>query len=201
VFVGRSTEIERLRASFEEALSGRFRILLVSGEPGIGKTRIAEELTTYARMRGAEVLWGRCHDGPGAPPFWPWVQIVRGWLRDREPRELLADLGPGASDLATIVSELHDMLPGLAAPPRLEPEQARFRLFEGVTVMLRNAAQRRPLVVVLDDLHWADEASLRLLQFLAREIGPARAPAGRHLSRRRAAARPPALRDAGGARA
>jgi serine/threonine protein kinase len=123
VFVGRSTEIERLRASFEEALSGRFRILLVSGEPGIGKTRIAEELTTYARMRGAEVLWGRCHDGPGAPPFWPWVQIVRGWLRDREPRELLADLGPGASDLATIVSELHDMLPGLAARPRLEPEQ------------------------------------------------------------------------------
>ena len=174
VFVGRSAETERLRAGFEDALSGRLRVLLVSGEPGIGKTRLAEELTTYARMRGAEVLWGRCHDGPGAPPFWPWMQVVRAWLRGREPRELLADLGPGASDLATLVSELHELLPGLAAPPRLEPEQARFRLFESATVMLRNAAQRRPLVVVLDDLHWADEASLHLLQFLVREIGAAR---------------------------
>ena len=174
VFVGRSQEIERLRAAFEETQSGRLRLLLLSGEPGIGKTRVAEELTTYARMRGADVLWGRCYEGGGAPPFWPWVQVVRAWLKDREPRELLADLGPGATDLAALVPEIHDVLPGLAAPPRLDPEQSRFRLFEGMTTLLRNASRRRPLVVILDDLHWADEASLLLLQFLARELGPAR---------------------------
>jgi hypothetical protein len=174
VFVGRSTEVEHLRAAFEDTLAGRFRLYLLSGEPGIGKTRTAEELTTYARMRGAEVLWGRAHEGAGAPPFWPWMQVLRAWIKDREPRELLADLGPGAADLAALVSEIHEVLPGLAAPPRLDPEQARFRLFEGITVALRNAALRRPLVVILDDLHWADEASLLLLQFLTRELGPAR---------------------------
>ena len=118
--------------------------------------------------------WGRCYEGAGAPPFWPWVQVVRAWIKDREPRELLADLGPGAADVAALVSEVHQVLPGLAEPPRLDPEQARFRLFESLTVLLRNAAQRRPLVVILDDLHWADEASLLLLEFLARELGPAR---------------------------
>ena len=174
VFVGRSPEIERLRAAFEDTMSGRFRLLLLSGEPGIGKTRTAEELTTYARMRGADVVWGRCYEGAGAPPFWPWVQVVRGWIKDREPRELLADLGPGAADVAALVSEVHEALPGLAEPPRLDPEQARFRLFESLTVLLRNATQRRPLVVIIDDLHWADEASLLLLEFLARELGPAR---------------------------
>jgi tetratricopeptide (TPR) repeat protein len=174
VFVGRAAEVDRLRAAFEDTFQGRFRLLLVSGEPGIGKTRTAEELTTYARMRGADVLWGRSNEGAGAPPFWPWVQVVRAWMKNREARELLADLGPGATDLASIVSEIHEALPGLSPPPRLDPEQARFRLFEGVTVLLRNITHRRPLVVILDGLHWADEASLLLLQFLAREIGPAR---------------------------
>ncbi|NIV26901.1 MAG: protein kinase, partial [Gammaproteobacteria bacterium] len=77
VFVGREPQVQELRAGLEDALSGKGRILLLVGEPGIGKTRTAEELATYATLRGAQVLWGRCYEGEGAPAYWPWVQIIR----------------------------------------------------------------------------------------------------------------------------
>ena len=169
VFVGREHEVQQLRKSFDQVLSGRGHVSLLVGEPGIGKTRTAEELTTYARMRGAQVLWGRCYEGEGAPPYWPWVQIVRSYVHEREPKELLSELGSGAPDIADVVSEVRERLPGLPAATKLEPEQARFRLFDGITTFLKNAANRQPLVLVLDDLHWADKPSLLLLQFLARE--------------------------------
>jgi class 3 adenylate cyclase len=169
VFVGREHEVQQLRKSFDQVLSGQGHVSLLVGEPGIGKTRTSEELTTYARMRGAQVLWGRCYEGEGAPPYWPWVQIVRSYVHDREPRELLSELGSGAPDIADVVSEVRERLPGLPAATKLEPEQARFRLFDSITTFLKNAANRQPLVLVLDDLHWADKPSLLLLQFLARE--------------------------------
>jgi class 3 adenylate cyclase len=171
VFVGRDTEVEKLRAGLDAALAGRGRILLLVGEPGIGKTRTSEELVTYARMRGAQVLWGRCYEGEGAPPYWPWVQVIRSYAHECDPQTLAAEMGPGATDIGAVVSEVRARLPGLPEPPRLEPDQARFRLFDGVASFLRNAARRQPLVLVLDDLHWADKASLLLLQFLARELG------------------------------
>ena len=164
----------RCRALFDDSFAGQPRILLLVGEPGIGKTRVSEELTTYARIRGAQVYWGRCHEGEGAPPFWPWVQIVRAYAAAREPAQLRQDLGFGAPEIASMVSEVRQVLPDLPEPPRLDPEQARFRLFDAVVGFLRNAAQRSPLVLVLDDLHWADKPSLLLLEFLARELGPAR---------------------------
>jgi len=169
VFVGREHEVQQLRKSFDQVLSGQGHVSLLVGEPGIGKTRTSEELTTYARMRGAQVLWGRCYEGEGAPPYWPWVQIVRAYVHDREPKELLSELGSGAPDIADVVSEVRERLPGLPAATKLEPEQARFRLFDSITTFLKNAANRQPLVLVLDDLHWADKPSLLLLQFLARE--------------------------------
>jgi class 3 adenylate cyclase len=171
VFVGREVELAKLRGGLDAALAGRGRILLLVGEPGVGKTRTSEELVTYARMRGAQVLWGRCYEGEGAPPYWPWVQVIRSYAHECEPRTLAAEMGPGASDIAAVVSEVRARLPGLPEPPPLEPDQARFRLFDGVAGFLRNAARRQPLVLVLDDLHWADKASLLLLQFLARELG------------------------------
>jgi class 3 adenylate cyclase len=174
IFVGRDKETQQLRAAFDDALSGRGRILLVVGEPGIGKTRTAEELATYAQMRGAQVLWGRCHEGEGAPAYWPWVNAIRAYVHQREPKLLAAEMGPGAADIAEVVSEVRDRLPGLPVAPRLEPEQARFRLFESVTAFLKNASRAKPLVVVLDDLHWADKPSLLLLEFFAREISDAR---------------------------
>ncbi len=174
VFVGREHEMDLLRAGLESTLSGRGRLILLVGEPGIGKTRTAEELVTYARLRRTQVLWGRCYEGDGAPAYWPWVQLIRSYVHEREPAALLSEMGSGAGAIAQMVSEVRERLPALTAPPPLDPEQARFRLFDGVSTFLKNAANNQPLVLVLDDLHWADKPSLLLLQFLARELRAAR---------------------------
>ena len=145
------------------------------GEPGIGKTRTAQELATYAGLRSAQVLWGRCYEEQGMPPYWPWVQAIRSYVREREPEQLRSEMGAGAADIAEVVSDVKERLPDLKPPPQLDsPEQARFRLFDSITAFLKSASQKQPLVLVLDDLHWADQPSLLLLQFVARELGNSR---------------------------
>ncbi len=172
VFVGRERELAALQAGVREAVAGHGRLFLVTGEPGIGKTRLAQEVAVYARSH-ARVLWGRCHESEGAPAFWPWIQVMRTYLRETEPVLLQADMGPGAAHIAQVFPEVRDRLPELATPPSLPPEQERFRFFDSFTGFLKAAAARTPLVVVLDDLHGADKPSLLLLQFLAREIADA----------------------------
>ena len=175
VFVGRHQEMGDLKAALEDALSGRGRLVTLVGEPGIGKTRTAQELATYAGLRGAQVLWGRCYEEQGTPPYWPWVQAIRSYVRDREPDQLQSEMGAGAADIAEIVSDVKERLPGLSPPLSLEsPDQARFRLFDSITAFLKAAGTHHPLVLVLDDLHWADTPSLMLLRFVARELGGAR---------------------------
>ena len=174
VFVGRNREMGELKACLEDALSGRGRLVTLVGEPGIGKTRTAQELATYAGLRGAQVLWGRCYEEQGVPPYWPWVQAIRSYVRERDPEQLRSEMGAGAADIAEVVSDVRERLPGLQPAPQLEPDQARFRLFGSITGFLKTASQRQPLVLVLDDLHWADQPSLMLLQFVARELGGAR---------------------------
>ena len=174
VFVGRQREMGDLKAALEDALSGRGRLVTLVGEPGIGKTCTAQELATYAGLRGAQVLWGRCYEEQGVPPYWPWVQAIRSYVREREPEQLRSEMGAGAADIAEVVSDVRDRLPDLQPAPELEPDQARFRLFDSISAFLKTASQRQPLVLVLDDLHWADQPSLMLLQFVARELGGAR---------------------------
>ena len=174
VFVGRQQQMGELKGCLEDALSGRGRLVTLVGEPGIGKSRTAQELATYAGLRGAQVLWGRCYEEQGAPPYWPWVQAIRSYVREKEPEELRSEMGAGAQDIAEIVSDVKERLPGLSTPPQLDPEQARFRLFDSITAFLRTASQHRPLVLVLDDLHWADHPSLLLLEFVARELAGSR---------------------------
>ena len=160
-----------LRAALEQALARRGRGVMIAGEPGIGKTRTAQEFSEYATRQGAAVLWGRCHEQAGAPPYWPWVQIVRSLLQSRAPEEPLGDLGPGAGDIADMAPEMRDRLPGLGSTARLkDTAEARFRMFEAIRRLLAGACEHQPLVLVLDDLHWADAPSLRLLEFLAPEI-------------------------------
>jgi class 3 adenylate cyclase/DNA-binding CsgD family transcriptional regulator len=173
-FVGRQRELETLHGAFDEACAGRGRIVMLAGEPGIGKTRTAQELAVHAAARDAMVLWGRCNEEAGAPPYWPWVQILGTALRDLDP-DLLSGLGAIAGDIADIVPEIRELLPGLEPSARLgDPSEARFRMFESIRQLFESLSRRRPLLLVLDDVHWADAPSLRLLEFLAPELGGTR---------------------------
>ncbi len=170
IFVGRQREMGELRAALEESMAGRGRLVLLAGEPGIGKTRTAQELALEAEARGAQVIWGRCYEEEGTPPFWPWVQVIRAYVEHKEIEQLQAAMGAGAADIGELVPEIVQKLPGLEPAPALAPEAARFRLFDSITRFLKTAGRSQPLVLVLDDIHWADEPSLQLLQFVAREL-------------------------------
>ncbi len=106
LFVGREREMAELAAALEEALAGSGRLVMLAGEPGFGKTRTARELAILAEQRGARVLWGWCYEEEGAPPYWPWVQPIRSYVQQREPEQLRSEMGPGAADIAEIISEV-----------------------------------------------------------------------------------------------
>ena len=174
VFVGRERELERLRSGFDEAFAGRGSVVMLVGEPGIGKTRTVQELETYARLRGAQVFWGRANEAGGAPPYWPWVQVARAYRAQNADEVRRREYGPYAAELQRIIPALRDLFPELAELPESESEEARFRLFDAMSGFLHGVSERTPFVVVLDDLHWADRPTLQLLAHLAREIGRAR---------------------------
>jgi DNA-binding SARP family transcriptional activator len=152
-FVGRDVELEQLVAGLDGAIAGRGRLFLLVGEPGIGKSRLAEELVLVARARRVAVLVGRCWEAGGAPAYWPWVQALRPHV-DAAPPELAA------------------LLRG--EPAESESESARFRLFDATVEFLRATSGERPLLLCLDDMHAADEPSLLLLRFLARALAQMR---------------------------
>lgn len=171
-FIGRQSELAVIGSALEQCIAGHGGVLLVSGDPGIGKTRTAQELTTRAEQQGVQVLWGRCYEEPGAPLYWPWLQLLRSWLEDANATGFAEVLNGDTGVIAELLPELHQRLPDLPSPPpAFNPAQARFRLFDAVTRFWQRAAQHQPLVLVLDDLHWADTVSLKLLEYVAREIG------------------------------
>jgi len=169
-FVGREDELAVLCTASDEAIAGRFRFVLVSGDPGIGKSRTAEEVTAYARTRGALVLWGRCYESEGAPPFWPWVQVLRaliGRARTADLEDLIGDHGP---QIGPLVPELRGGPASLPLPSASVSAEDRPILFEGVGAVLRNAARVQPLTIVLDDLQGADDPSALLLSFVVNSL-------------------------------
>ena len=174
VFVGRQREMSELRAALDDAIAGHGRLVMLAGEPGIGKTRIAQELASHAESLGVQTFWGWCHEQEGAPPYWPWVQPIRDYINLLDSEKLRSQMGLGAADIAEVIPEVRQILPELAPPPVLEPEQARFRLFDSITTFFKAAAQTQPLMLVLDDLHWADKPSLMLLEFLAKQLAESR---------------------------
>jgi hypothetical protein len=173
VFVGRRPELDELSAGLEDARGRRGRLFLLSGEPGIGKSRLIREFAARARASGARVLWGRCWEAGGAPPYWPWVQIMRAYVRGQEADATRNEIGPAAVDLVQILPEIKELFPELPPPPTVDPDSARFQLFDSTASFLLNAASGGPLVLVLEDLHAADTPSLLLLRFLADQIADA----------------------------
>jgi predicted ATPase/class 3 adenylate cyclase len=178
-YVGRHGERAELRAALDDAMSGRGRLVLLAGEPGIGKTRLADELAAEATARGAAVAWGRCWEGGGAPAYWPWTQILRACARARAPDTLEQLAGPGAAHIAALVPELQpgsDSVAETRQPMAMtalgpgQPQRDRFRLFDAVAGFLRNVSSAAPLVIVFDDGHAADMASLLMLRFIARDL-------------------------------
>jgi DNA-binding SARP family transcriptional activator len=173
-FVGRDRELDEFVTVLGEAVAGRASVLLIAGEAGIGKSRLADEMTTLAESRGAKVLWGRCWEAGGAPAYWPWVQALRAYVQDTDVERVRRELGAGAGDVAQMVPFLHELIPDLPATPSLDPEGARFRLFDSTMSFLRLAAEAQPLILVLDDMHAADTPSLLLLRFLVQGLRDAR---------------------------
>jgi DNA-binding SARP family transcriptional activator len=175
VFVGRESELEALMRALDDALAGRGRLVVIGGEPGIGKSRLAEELASAATESRAEVVWGRCWEAGGAPPYWPWVQAIRTYIREADPERLRRELGADPAEIAEVVAEVRERVADLGPSPAIDdPLAARFRLFDSIAGFLKRVARTQPVVLVLDDLHWADEGSLRLLEFVARELAEAR---------------------------
>ena len=173
-FVGRAPELEALKGGVDRAMGGDGRLFLVAGEAGIGKTRLVEEVGVYARLRGAQVLVGRCHETEAGLPYHPFVAAMRQYVVGQTDEALREELSGGASDVAKLVSEIRERLPDL--PPSAEEgvEQERHRLFASVSTFLINASKETPLYLVLDDLHWADKPSLLLLSHLAQRLGNGR---------------------------
>ncbi len=158
--VGRRDEILDMTSAFEEMLRGRARFAVIEGEPGIGKTRLLEELSRAAVDAGATVRWGHCHEGGAAPAFWPWLEVLRAIVD-------VSDAGHGLDEqLGLLLAPTGDVADA--------PGADRFRLFEAVARALEDAARHAPLGIVLDDIQWADPASLELLEFLAGRLAESR---------------------------
>src|SRR5579872_1544489 len=177
-FVGRERELAELVSACEAGADSDAHLFLIYGEPGIGKTRLADELASRAKARGLQVLWGRCWEGEGAPAYWPWIQVIRSFLAALDPQRrsnLAVESEIGADIIHDVSQIIPDLRPAQSTLPtsvadKLDPSEARFRLFDAVTNFLKIGARAHPMLIVLDDLHDADEASLALLRFMAREL-------------------------------
>ncbi len=174
MFVGRERELAQIGAALEGAAAGRGQLVLLAGEPGIGKTSLADRAAALAVERGFTVLWGRCWEAGGAPAYWPWLDLIAELARGLDDAALARVVGDGASLLCEIVPELHTRLaetPPGAAPP---VEEGRFRLWRAVSALVHEATKAKPAFLVLDDLHACDQSSLSLLHFVARQLRPMR---------------------------
>jgi predicted ATPase len=170
-FVGRERELRALQEGLDTAINGRTSLVLVSGEAGMGKSRLVEEASEVARSKGVRVLFGRCLEAIDSPAYWPWIQILRQLCNELTDSELRA---AGVShEIGTLVPQVAERL-GLQRPAQPPSADHRFDLFDSVTSFIRTATTKEPILMVLEDLHAADESSLLMLKFLANQDRNAR---------------------------
>jgi len=174
VFVGREPELKQLKSAFDGAISGQGALMMVTGEPGIGKTALCEQLATYVTLRGGRTLVGHCYEkGSLSLPYLAFVEALRSYVLSREVKDLRKELGSGAADVARIISEIRERLK-IKLRPQKDPEEERYRLLQAVTAFLSNAANVQPMMVVLEDLHDADKGTLDMLTHVSRNLAGAR---------------------------
>jgi tetratricopeptide (TPR) repeat protein len=174
VFVGREPELKQLQSAFDGAMSGQGALMMVTGEPGIGKTALCEQLATYVTLRGGRTLVGHCYEaGSLSLPYLAFVEALRSYVLSRETKDLREELGSGAADVARIISEIRERLK-IKLRPQKDPEEERYRLLQAVTEFLSNAANVQPMMVVLEDLHDADKGTMEMLTHVSRNLAGTR---------------------------
>ncbi|MBN2075345.1 MAG: protein kinase [Dehalococcoidales bacterium] len=174
IFVGRENELKQLQNAFDGATSGRGALMMVVGEPGIGKTAVCDQLSTFVTLKGGKTLTGNCYEeGSLSLPYLAFVEAIRSYVLDRDTEDLKKELGSGATDVARIVSEIREKL-HLEPREAQNPEEDRYRLIQAVTSFLRNAAAVKPMLVILEDLHDADKGTLEMLSYVSRNLSGTR---------------------------
>lgn len=168
--VGRIAELQQLRQHWDAAQQARGQLVLLSGEPGVGKTRLAQDLIAHAQQGGATVLRGGCYEYEATTPYLPFVEAFREWTRRQSAAQLRAALGPTASEIAKFAPEIETKLGAIVANASLSPSEERMRLFDNAARFLAALAAERGLLVFIDDIHWADQGTLSLLHYLLRHL-------------------------------
>jgi len=171
--IDRVEEMNRLREAVDRAVRGEGGLLFLRGEAGIGKTRLTRELGAYARLRGMNVLYGRCPallTMTGIPPYILWSEVIRDYLLASTAEQLYRVIGFYPSEVSKLVPDLRQRLGAIPQSIQIDPEHERDRLFEAVSQFITNISKEAPLLVVLDDLQWTDQSSLLLMHYLARGV-------------------------------
>ena len=172
-FVGRAAELEKLRTLMPRSAGERRRVVLLAGEPGAGKSRLVREFAGRAASDGVLVLYGAC-DAVVRTPYGPFVEALDRLVRVTEVEELRTGLGAGGGELTRLLPDLPDLVGELPEPARADPDTERHRLHTAVADLLANLSGGRPILLVLEDGHWADAPTLLLLRHLARSAWSAR---------------------------
>src|SRR5271165_6732067 len=172
-YVGRSEERSLLRQAMDRATAGAGGVALIAGEAGLGKTRLVDEIAAEARARGMFVVRGHCYDMEGAPPYVPFVEAIEYGLTVTSRYAFRAAMGDAGPEIARFVPKVHLAFPDLPPPLALPTDQARHYMFESVCDFFERAAAIQPMLMALEDLHWADESTTQLLERVARRAGPA----------------------------
>jgi tetratricopeptide (TPR) repeat protein len=167
---GRQKEFAELIAKLDAVAEGRGGMVLVGGEPGVGKTKLTEALLLEARARGYPCAVGHCYEMEGAPPYLPFVEQIDYATRTVPPGRLRAVLGSGAAEIARIMPRLRQLYPDIPEPLDLPPDQQRHYLLTQIVGYYERGTKHVPLVLLFDDLHWADDSTLLLLEHLATHL-------------------------------